>query len=308
MSGKPATTPFAVNAASRAPVITSIAMPVSSRATRTKASPFFASLSALVPTALTGLAPSPVIAPEKSFNAARDFPMFSSLRFPVSLTPSASLVTDRAVYTREISRPRTEPMSSLRVFEPTSTEADSMVVINCTTHAGRCGDDRALPRMLELNMPVPAVFPQDSLIAEEGKDMERVILRFLDKRLMKGYLEKFSPSDETVSIKGEDSVTTVVGIGELKGIFFVRSFAGDRKHREKKSFKGNAFNSKKVFVRFRDGESMVGFVDGEVPWEKGFFLHAERNNGFFVKPVDGTSNNIKIFVVAASIDDVTVVE
>jgi hypothetical protein len=45
-----------------------------------------------------------------------------------------------------------------------------------------------------------------------------------------------------------------------------------------------------------------------VPWEKGFFLHAERNNGFFVKPADGTSNNIKIFVVAASIDDVTVVE
>ena len=111
--------------------------------------------------------------------------------------------------------------------------------------------------------------------------MERVILRFLDKRLMKGYLEKFSPSDETVSIKGEDSVMTVVGLGELKGIFF---------------------------VRFRDGESMVGFVEGEVPWEKGFFLHAERNNGFFVKPVDDTSNNIKIFVVAASIDDVTVVE
>jgi hypothetical protein len=138
--------------------------------------------------------------------------------------------------------------------------------------------------------------------------MDRVILRFLDKRLMKGYLEKFSPSDDTVSIKSEDSVRTVVGLGELKGIFFVKSFSGDRKHREKKSFRGNPFNSKKVFVRFRDGESMVGFVEGEVPWEKGFFLHAERNNGFFVKPADGTSNNIKIFVVAASIDDVTVVE
>jgi hypothetical protein len=48
-------------------------------------------------------------------------------------------------------------------------EADNMIVMNCTIHAGRCGDDRALPRMLELNMPVPAFFPQDSLIAEEGK-------------------------------------------------------------------------------------------------------------------------------------------
>lgn len=138
--------------------------------------------------------------------------------------------------------------------------------------------------------------------------MEKVILRFLDKRLVKGHLERFSPSDHIITIKADDAQRLEVDIEQLKGIFFVKSFGGDSGRKEKKSFEGVPYDGKKVFVRFKDGESMVGYVEGEVPWEKGFFLHAKKNSGFFLRPVDVGSNNTKIFVVAKSIDDVTVIE
>jgi len=46
-----------------------------------------------------------------------------------------------------------------------------------------------------------------------------------------------------------------------------------------------------------------------VPWERGFFLSKKDSDlkGFFLLPVDEDTNNIKVFVVASSVDDVTVV-
>jgi hypothetical protein len=62
-------------------------------------------------------------------------------------------------------------------------------------------------------------------------------------------------------------------------------------------------------VKFRDGESMVGFLDGELPWDKGFFLSKQENGrkGFFLLPADTEGNNVRVFVVSSSVDDVTVV-
>jgi len=53
----------------------------------------------------------------------------------------------------------------------------------------------------------------------------------------------------------------------------------------------------------------VGFLEGDVPWEKGFFLSKRGSNrkGFFLLPVDEDTNNIKVFVVSSSVDAVTVV-
>jgi hypothetical protein len=64
-----------------------------------------------------------------------------------------------------------------------------------------------------------------------------------------------------------------------------------------------------VFVKFRDGESLLGFLEGDFPWEKGFFLSRQDKGlkGFFLLPVDEDANNIKVFVVSSSVVDVTVV-
>ncbi len=135
-------------------------------------------------------------------------------------------------------------------------------------------------------------------------ERQKVILRFIDGRLMKGYSSDFSTSADFVSIEDESSNTQTVWNNELKAIFFVKTFEGDKRYSEKKSFTQAPSSGKKVFVRFKDGESMIGYLEGNVPWEKGFFLETKKG-GFFLIPVDNKSNNIKVFVISSSVQDVT---
>ena len=137
-------------------------------------------------------------------------------------------------------------------------------------------------------------------------DRQKVVLRFIDGRIVKGLLDEFSPKDDSILIGEESGAAQRFGMDELKAIFFVRTFEGDRTRAEKKSFKKEKPPGKRVFVKFKDGESMVGYVEGEVPWEKGFFLEPAKGKGFFLIPVDDASNNTKVFVIAQSVWEVTV--
>ncbi|MCL5422111.1 MAG: hypothetical protein M1461_06530 [Nitrospirae bacterium] len=137
-------------------------------------------------------------------------------------------------------------------------------------------------------------------------DRQRVILRCLDGRLIRGYVNDFSTSDEFVALEDESSQLHQFRVDELKAIFFVRTFEGKPEHSEKKTFRDPVSLGKRVFVKFKDGESMTGYIEGGVPWEKGFFLEPKKGPGFFLIPVDHDSNNIKVFVVASSVWDVTV--
>lgn len=142
------------------------------------------------------------------------------------------------------------------------------------------------------------------------KEKEKVVLRCVDGTAVKGYLKEFSPhGDETIISDEATSETRTVKVGELKAIFFVRSFEGDRGYREKKAYGTTRAKGNRVFIKFKDGESLVGFLEGEVPWEKGFFLsrHEDDRKGFFLLPVDEDVNNLKVFVVASSVADVTIV-
>ena len=137
-------------------------------------------------------------------------------------------------------------------------------------------------------------------------DLRKVVLRFVDGRLIKGHLDEFSPQADSVSIEEESGAKQRFGVDELKAIFFVRTFEGDKTRSEKKSFEKENPPGKRVFVKFKDGESMVGYVEGKVPWEKGFFLEPAKGKGFFLVPVDDASNNAKVFVIAQSVWEVTV--
>ncbi len=135
---------------------------------------------------------------------------------------------------------------------------------------------------------------------------QRVILRCFDGRLIKGYIGNFSASDETVVLEDELLQKQKYSVSDLKAIFFVRTFEGNKSHSEAKTFRDPISLGKRVFVKFKDGESMTGYIEGGVPWERGFFLEPKKGPGFFLIPVDSESNNIKVFVVASSVWDVTV--
>jgi len=149
---------------------------------------------------------------------------------------------------------------------------------------------------------LPAIFP------EEGLDMtkrQKVILRYVDGKLEKGYFKDSSAVGvDVVSVEDESHHVRAIKLEKLKAIFYVKDFDGDKKHRELKSFTGKRQSGKRVFLRFKDGESITGYLEGDTPWEKGFFLEAEKNHGFFLVPVDEASNNTKMFVVTSAVRDV----
>jgi hypothetical protein len=143
-------------------------------------------------------------------------------------------------------------------------------------------------------------------------DDEKAVLRFLDGRTVKGYVRNFCEKDETLCLQDPDTgEIQSFHNSELKAVFFVRSFEGKPDYNEKKTYGIRRPKGHRTFIKFIDGEDMVGFIEGDLPWKKGFFLSSQHSwnemKGLFLLPADNESNNIRVFVLAHAIKDATVV-
>ncbi|MBI4686090.1 MAG: hypothetical protein HY755_12975 [Nitrospirae bacterium] len=137
---------------------------------------------------------------------------------------------------------------------------------------------------------------------------EKVVIRFIDGSVFKGYLKDFSEESKEITFEeAESRAAKTIRIQELKAIFFVRTFEGDKDYKEIKRYGVSQRKGRKIFVKFQDGESIVGYLQGNIPWQKGFFLSSsdEKKTGFFVLPADEESNNIKVFIIKSSVKDIT---
>lgn len=138
---------------------------------------------------------------------------------------------------------------------------------------------------------------------------EKVVLRFKDGKLLKGFLEDFSRDLEALKFVAQDGEVSSVPVRELKAVFFVKDWDGDSARRDKKTFRSSKrADGQKVFVRFTDAESIIGFAEGDLPWKKGgFFLHSpgDKTTGFFLYPADQEGNNQKVYVIKDSVGDIT---
>ncbi len=140
---------------------------------------------------------------------------------------------------------------------------------------------------------------------------DKVVIRYIDGKMIKGYLTNFSEKSDNISIREIDNDKVVqVPVDTLKAIFFVRSFEGKRTYSEKKVYGISAKKGDRAFVKFKDAEPLVGFLTGDVPWDrkKGFFLSKIETDlkGFYIVPVDRGSNNLKIFVMLSAVEDVSI--
>ena len=88
--------------------------------------------------------------------------------------------------------------------------------------------------------------------------------------------------------------TSEIKVAELKGIFFVKTFEGNPTHHERKEME-RAGMGKRIQVKFKDGEVLIGYTSG----------YSADRMGFFVFPSDPDSNNEKVFVVAAAAANVS---
>ena len=126
----------------------------------------------------------------------------------------------------------------------------------------------------------------------------KIIARFGDGRMKKGYSQDFFPnrpvfhlSEDTGGTSGEPEV---LKLDELKAVFFVKDFSGNPDYDERKRFEeGDKSSGRKIEVTFADGEVLQGSVLGYNPDQAGFFLF----------PVDPKSNNERIFVVNAAVEN-----
>lgn len=124
-----------------------------------------------------------------------------------------------------------------------------------------------------------------------------VVIRRQDKTLVKGTTEDFFPDKPEFHVhpEGQNKVSAAkVVIKELKAIFFVRSYEGDRAHAKNDDLDAAKGQGRKIEVVFKDGEVLRGFTVGYSPAKQGFFMI----------PADPESNNTRVFVVNAAVREV----
>ena len=127
----------------------------------------------------------------------------------------------------------------------------------------------------------------------------RVVLRFVDGRVVKGSTADFSPGRPAFHLVPLDGASTrgvEVKLDDLKAVFFVRDFAGDASRVDRQEFPtGGPLAGRRIRVRFKDGEILLGITQG----------YQASRPGFFLVPADPASNNERCYVVAAAVAEVT---
>ena len=127
-------------------------------------------------------------------------------------------------------------------------------------------------------------------------DPSKIVARYRDGRALKGTTQNFFPNKPAFHVNRHGGTgpgdLVEVNLEDLKAIFFVRDFAGNPKHVERKKLApGDRPQGRLMEVTCKDGEVLVGTTTGYDPKRPGFFLF----------PIDPTSNNARVYVVASVI-------
>jgi hypothetical protein len=123
----------------------------------------------------------------------------------------------------------------------------------------------------------------------------RVVVRFRNGQLLKGYTLDFMPNRDVFHVidPDDDRRITEVSASELKAVFHVTTFEGTPGRPDPPDFSKESLGGVtglKLKVSFSDGEVMFGTTNGYSPGRKGFFIF----------PADETSNNERVYVYADS--------
>lgn len=124
----------------------------------------------------------------------------------------------------------------------------------------------------------------------------KVIVRFANGKLIKGYTNDFFPKKPFFHV-GTSPLDqgTEVAVKDMKALFFVRNFLGDPTHDSKQRFdEGQPYQGKKAEITFLDGEKLVGTV----------LSYDRERPAFFLVPVDEEDNNTRVFVVSAAVKEI----
>lgn len=132
-------------------------------------------------------------------------------------------------------------------------------------------------------------------------DKRKVIVRRLDGEIIKGYMDSRPDLSEGDTINVYSLTEELIRIPkkEMKALFFVRKFSGNREYSEVKFFESQPrIDGLWVRLRFQDNEAIEGIITNSVR-----FL---VDDGFYLRPPDPNSNNRLVFVLKIALRDFTV--
>jgi hypothetical protein len=124
--------------------------------------------------------------------------------------------------------------------------------------------------------------------------VNKIIAKYKDGSALKGSSSDFSPDKQHFHFRLLDGKVLLVDVEDLKALFFVKTFQGN-KDRKAKYKDAIPWGGIKVKVVFTDGEEVVGYTPH----------HSIDRQGFFVIPADLQNNNEKIFVITSATREIT---
>jgi hypothetical protein len=143
------------------------------------------------------------------------------------------------------------------------------------------------------SVPPPAVEPE----ASQPTAWQKVVVRYADGQLLKGFTQDFHGSKSQFSlwptINAAANERVVVPLARLKAVFFVRDFGGNPDHIESKVFEAPA-QGRRIEVTLLDDEVIVGTT----------LNYRTDSAGFFVFPADPRANNQRVFIVSSAVRQV----
>jgi hypothetical protein len=130
-------------------------------------------------------------------------------------------------------------------------------------------------------------------------EASKIVARFLNGKVVKGYTQNFFPNRPVFHVLPMDAASKTdpeeIQVSELKAVFFVRDFFGNKGYDERKVLNPREkVQGRLIEVTFRDGEVLLGSTTGYDP----------KRSGFFFFPIDPKSNNIKAYIVSSGIEAV----
>ena len=142
--------------------------------------------------------------------------------------------------------------------------------------------------------PARLASSQPNLDPRTAAGWNRIVVRYLDGRLLKGYSQDFHPARATFHVSPLtapiEAKPVLVPMAQLKAIFFVRDFVGNPGRIDGQTF-AQSQTGRRIEVTFLDDEIMLGSTLGYRP----------DGSGFFVTPADSEGNNLRVFVLPGAI-------
>ena len=124
--------------------------------------------------------------------------------------------------------------------------------------------------------------------------IHKVVTRLKNGKILKGRTNDFFPEKKSFHITLITNELVELHIEELKAIFFIKDFKGNKDHVAK--YKDSLpWGGNKIKVVFSDGEEITGYTQ-----------HFSQDvHGFFITPADLKSNNERIFIIVSATDTIT---